>query len=255
MTASIYPPPTPAALPASIPLCWWCKVNPATTAEHVTKASDLATRYGGKSWAPAAAPVLVQAEERNRRVQGPKSDLVKFTRSLCEPCNTTRSQPYDRAYEHLSAHLLKNAAAIGGDGELRFDRVYGPAYAKSVAELLAYFMKIFGCGMVDGGMSPPADFVAAIGKNLVKPFSLTISINTTVRDQLSYQAFAPMQVEPAPEPGSASGVMINGMFEFRMWWKVKPFAATYGTVISRPVKKAILREVAWGSSTRYHTVK
>ncbi|HVJ44369.1 MAG TPA: hypothetical protein VM639_22900 [Dongiaceae bacterium] len=117
--------------------------------------------------------------------------------------------------------------------------------------MLGYCMKNFGCAMTDAGAQPQSDFVSLIGQKDARPFCITVSINTTVLNQLNSQTLSPLSLTFPPEGGIA-GVMLIGMFEIRMWWKLRPYANECGTVISRPVKKAILRERAWGADVLCH---
>jgi hypothetical protein len=78
--------------------CWICG-NLADSREHKFKRSDVA--QSSKTWAPNDQPYYF-GEGGSRRIQGPGSELVKFEKILCHRCNTTRTQPFDRAYERFT---------------------------------------------------------------------------------------------------------------------------------------------------------
>lgn len=227
------------------PICWWCGEKPATTAEHATKQSDLKSRYGRSRWLPAEAPVIVMRGGPTRRVQGPDSDLVKFSKTLCEACNSARSQPFDQAYEVFSEHLLTHRASLAKSRRLRFDRVYGDAFGPLIARLLGYFMKLTGCAMVERGLPVPRSFIDRIGRTSTAPFGVTMSINTDVRDHLDHRTFSPIEIGPYDD-GTLSGVLLNGMFEIRVWWGLKPRTGQLGTFLSRPTSTILIRDVPWG---------
>src|SRR5687768_15532036 len=91
--------------------CWICG-QPATTGEHRFKASDLRSTFPKTSQSEPLR--LNSAIIKNRRVGSVRSDILKFPNSLCHDCNTTRTQPYDRAWELLSSELRNNPVRKAG---------------------------------------------------------------------------------------------------------------------------------------------
>jgi hypothetical protein len=76
-----------------------------------------------------------------------KSDTLKFPNSLCHDCNTTRSQPYDRAWERLSSELRNNPVRRPGT-LLRTNRLWYDA-RNQMLNVHLFFCKIFGCDIIE----------------------------------------------------------------------------------------------------------
>jgi hypothetical protein len=75
--------------------CWICG-GLANSREHKFKKSDLIR--SSTTWAPDDQPYLV-AGGMQRRIPSPNSKIATFGKVLCSDCNSTRTQPFDRAYE------------------------------------------------------------------------------------------------------------------------------------------------------------
>lgn len=225
------------------PLCWWCRTDEATTGEHMIKASVVREDYG-RRWSPATAPILVTSERPKLLIQGPGSDLFKYNkRSLCHGCNTTRSQPYDKAFDKLHQYFRSHYNGLEQMRWLRFDHIFGPGHPAQFTHLLGFFMKQLGCAMVDDGLLPPAEFVALIGSTFVRPFELTITINTTVRDQLDARCYVPPAIGRTPDGGVVCNMAIRKV-QYTMWWQCKPHRGQYGKGLWCPTLSHYLKEIA-----------
>ncbi len=135
MSATIYPP------------CWICG-NPATTGEHGIKRSDLRDVFG----APTVSNQLYlhDAERPNRRVRSLDARLLKSPRKICGYCNSTRTQPHDRAWEKLSKALRNRTPAITPGSVVRTNRIFPHHTAREMLNVHLYFVKLFGCHIVGG---------------------------------------------------------------------------------------------------------
>src|SRR5271156_3191658 len=90
---------TQAADP-SRPLCWICNRNEANSGEHKTKRSDLLAVLGRPT---QEEPFYYSDLERlNRPVASLDAKILQAPIRICAECNTTRTQPHDRAWEHMS---------------------------------------------------------------------------------------------------------------------------------------------------------
>ena len=140
--------------------CWICG-DPATTAEHKTKKSDLKSAFGKPT---QKSPIFYHdAQARNRRINTLDSKLVKSTGFLCEKCNTTRTQPFDRAWEHMSAHLRFGLPNITTSMAVRANRVFPYGTHRSMLYVHLYFVKLFGCHIKEHNMALDlAPFASAI---------------------------------------------------------------------------------------------
>jgi hypothetical protein len=110
--------------------CWICG-DPADSREHKFKKSDLLR--SSATWAPSDQPYFFGGD-RPKRIQGPGSDLVTFGKILCQSCNSTRSQPFDRAYERFSSWINEQGAALMNEASIDFATIYGPNYQAKVFE-------------------------------------------------------------------------------------------------------------------------
>ena len=100
-------------------LCWICKAEEGTTREHRPKRSDLKAVLGD------SGPLYLHNDKRrNRKIQSINSKLVKFSPSICNTCNSARTQPHDRAWEILSEALRNRNPPIKPGDIIRADRIF-----------------------------------------------------------------------------------------------------------------------------------
>lgn len=123
--------------------CWICRAAKATSGEHITKASDMKAdirHFDQKNPAYFHSDVAFDIP-----VKSIDNDRVKM-KVICEACNTTLSQPFDRAWERLSDCLRS------GGSERRFiskKEIYGTNSYSPLVEVHLYFLKILGCRLAD----------------------------------------------------------------------------------------------------------
>jgi hypothetical protein len=136
--------PDHAAVPRSGPaLCWICSHNPATTREHWVKKADVVNYLRPAS---QQNPLFLQRNWKlNGKVGGANSKLLKFEPSICEDCNSHRTQPYDRAWDALHYHLRSNWQAIRRAGYFDLTVVFPEDPALGALHVHLYFAKLFGC--------------------------------------------------------------------------------------------------------------
>jgi hypothetical protein len=122
-------------------LCWICNRNEANSGEHKTKRSDLAAVLG--------APTQDQPfyfhdlERRNKPVKSLDAKILKAPIRICELCNTTRTQPHDRAWERMSGKLRDRRLVIGQ--WVRCNRIFHYNTRHEMTNVHLYFLKLFGC--------------------------------------------------------------------------------------------------------------
>jgi hypothetical protein len=128
--------------------CWICKLEEATTREHRSKRSDLKAVLGDQG------PFYLHTDlRRNRKVQSINSQLVKFNPSLCNTCNSTRTQPHDLAWETLS-HALRNRQPPLKPGDIiRADRIFPYKTSQHMLDMHLFFAKVLGCEIVENNIS------------------------------------------------------------------------------------------------------
>lgn len=137
-------------------VCWICG-NPATTAEHKIKRSDLTRVHGSGPAFTAAGLNYRKSDDSIVILQGPNSKWVKWPNLLCARCNNHRTQPFDRAYEELVKYADANRAAILASRQLDLSAVYGPTWPNTQRDLFKYFAKAFGCQIAGAGKPVPPD--------------------------------------------------------------------------------------------------
>jgi hypothetical protein len=147
----------------------------ADTREHKFKRSDVA-RVADRS-APGRAVFL--GENGFQTIQGPRSVLVKFGKVLCQNCNTTRSQPYDHAYERFSNWIANDGVNLLNRVEIDFRAIYQEFYQEQVLFLLRYLAKHLGCRIADEGYPVPNLLKATFINTDLTPFDVSFAVNST----------------------------------------------------------------------------
>ncbi len=149
--------------------CWICGVSDATTREHRTKASDLKDLFGTPSQqdplyfhANARIGKLVR---RNVPIGSLKSNVLKYTHRICLACNSSRTQPYDLAWAYASAKLRSNVLRLSDRDSYRANWLFPYETRHGMRNLHLYFVKIFGCQIVEGDI--PID-IASFAKAIIE---------------------------------------------------------------------------------------
>jgi hypothetical protein len=159
--------------------CWICD-RPARTAEHRLKKSDLVRAYGRGPYKGEAGPVHVR-DGKQTAIQGPGSRHLKYANSLCEHCNSTFSQPFDRAYEGFIAWIFANEERVLQRRMIDFAEVYGSEFEIAQRNLYFYLAKSFGCRLMDAKHGVPNDVVRALGRSR---FRTALRISMSVHEDV-----------------------------------------------------------------------
>lgn len=129
--------------------CWICG-DDAKTGEHLIKASDLRSVFGHVS---QRNPVYFHAAlRRNQPVGGIKSDALKSNALICARCNNERTQPYDVAWERLSAFIRDRKPPIRSGDRIPLQKVFPGAIHESMLRVHFFFVKLFGCAIIEHGV-------------------------------------------------------------------------------------------------------
>jgi hypothetical protein len=135
-------------------ICWWCQERPATTGEHKFKRTDLTRLMAG------GGPLLWGDRDGDTReirgssgVTRDRYGVIKFPKSLCEPCNNKRSKRFDNAYDVYSQYVSRTWLRImpGVD----FSQVFGSNWEEQTLNFARYYGKHFGCRMVRARLPVP----------------------------------------------------------------------------------------------------
>lgn len=86
--------------------------------------------------------------QKNVKIKGLRSAQLKSSAPLCRICNSERTQPHDRAWEHLSRHLRERRPKIRVGDIVRLERVFPGSVTASMLHVHLYFVKLFGCMIV-----------------------------------------------------------------------------------------------------------
>ena len=119
----------------------------ATSREHRHKKTDFIEVFGKN---PNA---IVIRDEKGIDVQGPKSKLLKFPKVLCHSCNTTKSQPFDYAYDTFIKYIQKNRDQIIKNGEIDFKEIFPDNSDKQKQNVLRYYIKHICCRLASNDIS------------------------------------------------------------------------------------------------------
>lgn len=129
-------------------VCWWCG-SVADSKEHKYKKTDLRRMdtEGGLVWTNDRGFTEIKSLR--------KSKEVLFGTVLCQRCNDTRSQPFDRAYDTYADFVSETLDRLWSADVIRLDQVYGDDWERQAKNLARYFGKHFGCLLADSGFAPP----------------------------------------------------------------------------------------------------
>lgn len=133
--------------------------GPANSREHKIKKSDFTRRYGPGSFEKVGGMVH-GIGAGTCPVRGPNAKRLKYRPVICVLCNSTRSQPWDRAYEVLERWIFENQPAVLERRFIDLYRVFdGDGAIASCPALYKYFVKAFGCRLADAGLAVPRHLV------------------------------------------------------------------------------------------------
>ena len=128
--------------------CWICG-DDARTSEHLIKATDMRAIFGHVR---QDRPLYRRsASQRNVRVKGINAEIMKSDALLCSRCNNERTQPYDRAWGTLS-EILRSKPRIRGGDRIDIGKMFPGAVHKSMLQVHLYFVKLFGCLVVENSI-------------------------------------------------------------------------------------------------------
>ena len=116
---------------------------PANSQEHMIKKSDLKSVFGKPS---KDYPVFFSAgAQKNIKVFGLNSDILKYPANLCADCNNRRTQQHDRAWQILSERLRGGYSPIKPGRIVRLNRIFPYDTSARMCAVNLYFTKQLGC--------------------------------------------------------------------------------------------------------------
>lgn len=130
--------------------CWICGTE-NTTGEHRLKRSDMKARFGHVS---QRKPLFWHDSRlRNQLVKGLNVAILKFNDSICAKCNNETTKRYDKAWEELSAYLRTLKRPIQIKHRIHLAKVFPGSVAQSMLDVHLYFVKLFGCAIVENSVA------------------------------------------------------------------------------------------------------
>ncbi|MFP3983652.1 MAG: hypothetical protein ACLFV2_08195 [Desulfurivibrionaceae bacterium] len=145
--------------------CWICN-DPVDTREHVIKQSDIRRLFGRGPYPKGKRLKRTDQNQTKKIIQSEDSIHIKYQKSLCKHCNSTRSQPWDRAYDEFMEYILNHAPELKQKYRIGFKAVTQTDINKFTSNLYSFFIKAFGCQLQEHGQKPPLELSEfLLGKN------------------------------------------------------------------------------------------
>lgn len=126
--------------------CWICG-DEGNSGEHLIKASDLKALFVRET--KNVSLYLHTDRKRNNLIGGLKARKLKSKALLCGYCNSHRTKVHDEAWRMLSAYLRERQPPIRPGMSLRLNRVFPGGVRKSMLSVHLFFVKLFGCRIVE----------------------------------------------------------------------------------------------------------
>lgn len=108
--------------------------------------SDLRLMYAPPS---QNEPLRHWREGRIKPIGSFNSKALKLAGTLCQPCNTTRTQPFDRAWEELSRALYERWPGVRVGDDIRTNRIFWYDTWTQMLRMHLFFLKLWGCHMFE----------------------------------------------------------------------------------------------------------
>lgn len=118
-----------------------------------------------------------------RHLQSPHSELATFGKVLCNDCNSSKTQPFDVAYETFSEWVNQQGKAVLTMSELDFTLIYGDVFQNSLLDLTKYFVKHLGCRLASEGFEIPSGLSASLGSTNLRSFEVSLARNGLLGDE------------------------------------------------------------------------
>lgn len=188
--------------------CCLCGSTKKLTGEHKIKASVLRLEFGQQTLVLGA---MDSGERRLKPVQSVKSKHFKFGISICEQCNTSRTQPADREFDRFHQMALEKIKA-GEDPATVFDLEQYAVGSEPYLNVFRYFAKLLVCHAAEV-LAPIPKILAqfATGENSHNRIWLWVRNDPTYRNaamqfgELSYAAHGGLVVYGDKTIGGPNG--------------------------------------------------
>lgn len=139
--------------------CWWCG-DVATTEEHRIKASTLRRVARLDDGTAAPGNVFKKSSDYGATLRSlSKGTQIRWRKNLCGVCNSSKSQPFDRAYDDFEAFIVEHIHDVSAWKHLDWQMVYGFAWREKARNLARYFGKQLGCMLATHQLRVPDELI------------------------------------------------------------------------------------------------
>lgn len=165
--------------------CWWC-LRTADSSEHKFKRTDIVTEFGRPPYSGESALVHYVGDELvATSIQGPNSQHFKFKKGLCQFCNSTRSRPFDLAYESFVTYTRQHEESILQNQVIDLALAFGHDWVSITECMRRYFIKHACCRISDAGLRIGDDLLMFLNdENPKAPFYLFAEIRADILERL-----------------------------------------------------------------------
>ena len=103
--------------------------------------------------------ISIPTPRQNLKLQSSNAKRLKFERSLCNNCNSTRTQPHDLAWQQLFDALRHRKPPLRTGDIIRANRVFRYATSAEMLNVHLFFVKWLGCEIVESciPIDPPIE--------------------------------------------------------------------------------------------------
>lgn len=155
--------------------CWICG-NIANSNEHKFKASAIKSMFGKQF----SVPLVYKSGEKAIKLQGPNSQLLKFSRSICRVCNNEFTQEHDKAFDVLISKVLNQYEFIEKHFPFKVENFYYENWEQNYLNLFKYFAKIIGCRLQENGFSEKTEKLSKFIKGEIE--NTFVSLNFEAKE-------------------------------------------------------------------------
>lgn len=196
------------------------------------KASDIRAFFGEVS---ERRPLYKHTQhKKNIKIKSAKSINLKTANFvICQKCNNDSTSAHDESWSALLRYMHENWEHIKKNGKVKLSKVFPGKSNKQAKNFHLFFVKHFGCRIVDENISIPIEMFSQAVKNNTPHPSLYLTFNARNLDKVERPLFEITEVHAKESNGllvSATYYYTIGELDVQVtWFKQRPI---------RNVKKA-----------------
>jgi len=128
-------------------------------------------------------------DEKQQLIQSEDSVHIKYQKSLCQKCNSSRSQPWDEAYDQFMEYILSHESELKRIREVDFGKMVNGDFGNFCRSLYSYFTKAFGCQLREHGQDPPLELSDFL---LERRNNTNLKMSFAIYESIPYNLTSPM---------------------------------------------------------------